>query len=72
MILHSDRPLPDESPMWCNEGVGVMLDPAMTNKTKKSGLEQARPCISCEGTAHRPYINCMLHMAGHMHALHVV
>ena len=38
MILHSSRPLPDESPMKRGEGAGVVLDPAMTTVWREAGM----------------------------------
>ena len=37
VILHSGCPLPDESPMEHGEGVGVVLDPAMTTAWREAG-----------------------------------
>ena len=36
-ILHSGRPVPDESPMRRSEGVGVVMDPKMTTAWKEAG-----------------------------------
>ena len=36
-ILHSGRPLPEESPMVRNEGVGIVLDPALTVAWRDAG-----------------------------------
>ena len=36
-ILHSGRPIPESTPMVRNEGVGIVLDPAMSTSWKESG-----------------------------------
>ena len=36
-ILHSGRPLPEESPMVRNEGVGIVLDPALSAAWRDAG-----------------------------------
>ena len=38
-ILHSGRPVPDESPLLRNEGVGIVLEPAMASAWREAGEE---------------------------------
>ena len=38
-ILHSGRPVPEESPLLRNEGVGIVLNPAMTTAWREAGEE---------------------------------
>ena len=38
-ILHSGRPVPDESPLLRGEGVGIVLDPALTAAWREAGEE---------------------------------
>ena len=36
-IFHSGRPIPESTPMVRNEGVGIVLDPAMATSWRESG-----------------------------------